>query len=307
MAIGSREKKIINASKISIAGNAVLSVLKISVGLFSGSMAVVADGVDSASDILTSLITYYTAHIVAKPPDKKYPYGYAKADTIATKALAFIIFFAGAQLAFSSISRLLFPVEEVMPQKIAVIVIILSIIVKYMLAFYLKKTGKEVDSAMLSANARNMFNDVVISFSVLVGLILTFIFEMPIIDKITALVVSVYIMVIAFRIFMETNREMMDGIEDEAIYKDIIDAVKSVDGASNPHRIRVRKLAHYYLIALDIEVDGKLLVDDAHTIGMEVEKSLKMIIPNIYDILIHVEPKGNVEPDEVFGVSEDNI
>ena len=114
-------------------------------------------------------------------------------------------------------------------------------------------------------------------------------------------------MVIAFRIFMETNREMMDGIEDEAIYKDIIDAVKSVDGASNPHRIRVRKLAHYYLIALDIEVDGKLLVDDAHTIGMEVEKSLKMIIPNIYDILIHVEPKGNVEPDEVFGVSEDNI
>lgn len=307
MAIGSREKKIINASKISIAGNAVLSVLKISVGLFSGSMAVVADGVDSASDILTSLITYYTAHIVAKPPDKKYPYGYAKADTIATKALAFIIFFAGAQLAFSSISRLLFPVEEVMPQKIAVIVIILSIIVKYMLAFYLKKTGKEVDSAMLSANARNMFNDVVISFSVLVGLILTFIFEMPIIDKITALVVSVYIMVIAFRIFMETNREMMDGIEDEGIYKDIIDAVKSVDGASNPHRIRVRKLAHYYLIALDIEVDGKLLVDDAHTIGMEVEKSLKIIIPNIYDILIHVEPKGNVEPDEVFGVSEDNI
>ncbi len=307
MSIGSRERKIIQASKISIFGNAVLSVLKITVGIISGSFAVVADGIDSASDIITSLITLFTAHIVGRPPDKKYPYGYAKADTIAAKAMAFIIFFAGAQLALSSANRLIFPVDEVVPDKIAIWVIILSIIVKYFLGFYLKKTGKTVSSAMLIANARNMMNDVVISFSVLTGLILTFIFEMPVIDKVTALAVSVYIMIIAFRIFMQTNREMMDGVDDEGIYKKIISAVKTVEGASNPHRIRVRKLAQYYLIALDIEVDGKLLLDEAHEIGVEVEESLKAVIPNIYDILIHVEPKGNIEPDEAFGISEKNI
>ena len=307
MSLGEREQEIIRVSRVAIAGNALLSALKITAGLLAGSLAVVADGVDSASDILTSLITLFTAHIVGRPPDKKYPYGYAKADTVATKALAFIIFFAGAQLALNSADRLIFPREEVMPQQLAVWAVVLSIVVKYLLAFYLRKTGKKVNSAMLIANARNMFNDVVISFSVLTGLILTFIFHMPMIDKLAALAVSVYIMIVAFRIFMQTNREMMDGIDDEGIYAKIIESVNAVKGASNPHRIRVRKLAHYYLIALDIEVDGKLILEDAHEIGMAVEESLKESIPNIYDILVHVEPRGNVEPDEVYGVSEDNI
>lgn len=307
MALGNREKKIIQASKVSIAGNAFLSVLKITVGLIAGSLAVVADGIDSASDIVTSLVTLFTAYIIAKPPDPKFPYGYNKADTIATKVLAFIIFFAGAQLAITSVSSLMNPTEGIIPGSIAIYIIIISIIGKLLLSMYLKKVGKSVQSAMLIANARNMKNDVVISLSVLVGLIFTFIFQLPIIDKITALGVSIYIMVIAFRIFMQTNVEMMDGIEDKEIYKKIIDAVKGVEGASNPHRIRVRKMAHLYLVALDVEIDGDRSLSDAHDIGVEVENKLKSAMPNIYDVLLHLEPKGNIEPDEAFGVSEKNI
>lgn len=307
MAIGKREKKIIRASQVSIAGNAILSVLKIVVGLIAGSLAVVADGVDSASDILTSLITLYTAHIIGRPPDKKFPYGYNKADTIATKVLAFIIFFAGAQLAISSTQSLLNPVEDLMPSMFAIYIILISIIGKLLLTRYLRSVGKSVESAMLIANARNMQNDVVISISVLVGLVFTFVFNMPIIDKITALLVSIYIMVIAFRIFMETNREMMDGVEDSEIYRKIIESVNKVDGATNPHRIRVRKMAHLYVIALDIEVDGQLSLSEAHEIAVCVENSLKASIPNIYDVLIHTEPMGNIEPDEVFGVSEKDL
>lgn len=307
MAIGSREKKIIHASRISIIGNATLSLLKVIVGLIAGSLAVVADGVDSASDILTSLITLYTAYIIGKPPDPKFPYGYSKADTIATKVLAFVIFFAGAQLAITSTNRLINPVDEVMPATFAIYIIVISIIGKLLLSRYLKKEGKSVNSAMLIANARNMKNDVVISISVLAGLIFTFIFQLPLIDKITALLVSVYIMVIAFRIFMQTNLEMMDGVEDSDIYKKIISASNAVEGATNPHRIRVRKMAHLYIIALDIEVNGQLTLDEAHDIATEVEKSLKSNIPNIYDVLVHTEPRGNIEPDEVFGVSEKDL
>lgn len=307
MAIGLREQKIIRASKVSIAGNAVLSLLKIAVGLFAGSLAVVADGVDSASDIVTSLITLFTAYIVARPPDPKFPYGYNKADTIATKALAFIIFFAGAQLAISSFGNFFNPVKDVMPDIFAIYIIIISILGKFILAWYLRKVGKHVDSPMLIANARNMQNDVIISVSVLVGLILTFVFEMPILDKISAFLVSIYIMFVAFRIFMQANLEMMDGMDNQEIYVKIIETVNQVEGANNPHRIRVRKMAHLYLIALDIEVDGDLTVNDAHKVGMEVEQALKSKIPNIYDILVHFEPKGNIEPDEAFGVSEENI
>lgn len=307
MALGNREKKIVFASKVSIGGNALLSVLKIVVGIIAGSLAVVADGIDSASDIITSLITLYTAHVVARPPDKKYPYGYLKADTIATKVLAFIIFFAGAQLAFSSVGKLIDNEVAVIPEKIAVYIIIVSIIGKLLLSVYLRKVGKEVESAMLIANARNMQNDVVISFSVLAGLIITFVLKMPIIDVITALLVSIYIMFIAFRIFMQTNRDLMDGVDDEEIYRKIVDQTNRVDGASNPHRIRVRKMAHLYLIALDIEVDGKISLEEAHELSAEVEKNIKQNIQNVYDVLVHVEPFGNCEIDEVFGVSEEHL
>jgi cation diffusion facilitator family transporter len=307
MALGAREKKIVFASKVSIGGNAFLSILKIVVGILAGSLAVIADGIDSASDIITSLITLYTAHIVAKPPDKKYPYGYLKADTIAAKVLAFIIFFAGAQLALSSVRKLFSDEVSVIPDSMAIYIIIISIVGKFLLSVYLRRVGKEVESAMLIANARNMQNDVVISLSVLTGLILTFIFKTPVIDEITALLVSVYIMFIAFRIFMQTNRDLMDGVDDEEIYKKIIDQVNHVNGVSNPHRIRVRKMAHLYLIALDIEVDGKLSIEKAHELSAEVEKNLKQNIQNVYDVLVHVEPVGNCEDDEVFGVSEDHL
>ena len=307
MALGTREKRIVFASKVSIGGNAFLSVLKIVVGIIAGSLAVIADGIDSASDIITSIITLYTAYIVAKPPDKRYPYGYFKADTIATKVLAFIIFFAGAQLALSSIRKLLSDELSVIPNNIAIYIIVISIIGKFLLSVYLRKVGKDVESAMLIANARNMQNDVIISFSVLLGLIFTFIFKMPIIDVITALLVSVYIMFVAFRIFMQTNRDLMDGIDDDDIYKKIISQVKSVNGATNPHRIRVRKMAHLYIIALDIEVDGNIKLDEAHELSKLVEKNIKQNIKNVYDVLVHVEPLGNTESDEVYGVSEDQL
>jgi divalent metal cation (Fe/Co/Zn/Cd) transporter len=100
MALGKREQKIVTASKVAVYGNAVLSVLKIVVDIMAGSLALVADGIDSASDVLTSVITLVTAHIIVRPPNHKYPLGYNKADTTASKILAFIILFAGASWPF---------------------------------------------------------------------------------------------------------------------------------------------------------------------------------------------------------------
>ena len=307
MAIQVREKKIIKASWIAIIGNAALSILKIIVGLMAGSFAVIADGIDSASDVLTSLITLFTAHIIGRPPDPKYPYGYNKADTVATKLLAFIIFFAGAQLAISTSERLFNPIESRIPDMIAIYVIVISIIGKFGLAFYLKKTGKSIDSQMLIANARNMQNDVVISISVLAGLVFTFILKMPIIDLITAFAVSIYIMFIAFRIFMQSNRDLMDGMDNPEIYQKIITCAKKVDGISNPHRIRVRKMAHQYLVALDVEIDGTLSLNEANALSHTVENKIKEVLPNVYDVLVHAEPTGNIEPNEAYGVSEDKL
>lgn len=299
----SREQKIIRASWLSIIVNATLSVLKIVVGLLAGSMAVVADGIDSAGDIITSLITLVTAKIISRPPNIRHPYGYDKADTVASKLLAFIIFFAGAQLAISTFNRLMSGEANAVPSFIAAVVVIISVVGKIVLARYLNRVGKKIDSAMLRANGRNMQNDVVISISVLLGLIFTYVFEMPILDTLTAFLVSIWIMFIAVKIIISSSRELMDGVDNPEIYKTVTDAVSLVPEALNPHRIRIRKMAQYYVIALDIEIDGSKSLDEAHRIGHLVEDNIKRSIPNVYDILVHLEPVGVDNTNEVFGVS----
>lgn len=302
-----RTQELKRASWIGIIGNAFLAILKIVIGFISGSLAVIGDGIDTLSDVLTYIITLFTTRIISKPPDCKFPYGYKKAETISTKVLSFIIFFAGAQLLISTASRLFSGEVREMPSIIAVYVTILSIIGKGILAAWQFKIGKRTNSAMIIANAKNMRNDILISASVLVGLFFTFMLDMPALDVVTAMFVSLWIMKVAFTIFRETNTEMMDGVTDTEIYYKIFKAVEQVDGAKNPHRIRVRKLADLFLVAMDIEVDSTISVFEAHEISRLVEVSLHNHIPNIYDVLIHIEPEGNIEENEVYGISESNI
>ncbi|MDZ7743668.1 MAG: cation diffusion facilitator family transporter [Bacteroidota bacterium] len=302
-----RENKIKQASWVSIIGNAVLSVLKIMIGFLANSMAVIADGIDSASDILASVVTLIAAKIISKPPDPEYPFGYIKADTIATKVLSFIIFFAGAQLAISSITLLIENETREIPTMIAIWVTLFSIAGKLSLAWYQRRIGIKTESSMLKANARNMQNDVLISGSVLLGLVFTLIFELPILDTLTALLVSVYIMYSAFKIFMEANLELMDGVDDKEVYNQIFKAVGEINGAHKPHRVRTRKMGKYYIIGIDIEVDGNISVNESHKIAQRVEDNIKKFVHNVYDVLVHIEPFGKDHEAEPFGVSEEHM
>jgi len=304
-----RTQAIIYASWVGIIGNAFLALCKIYIGFMAGSLAVIGDGIDSTSDIVTSFITLFTANIVARPPSPEYPYGYRRADTIATKVLSFVIFFAGAQLALNTLRRIFEPHPEVatLPELWAVYVTVFSVFAKMLLAFYQYKIGKKVKSAMLIANAKNMQNDVLISIAVLGGLFFSIYLELPEIDWLTALLVSIWIMKVAFEIFLESNTELMDGIKDKTVYYKVFQAVGEVEGAYNPHRTRIRQLGNLYVVELDIEVEASLNISDAHRIGHEVEQSIKHKLDNVYDVIIHLEPLGNIEEGERFGVSEKNI
>lgn len=301
-----RAKKIVRASWVAVIGNAFLAVLKIGVGLVSGSLAVLADGIDSASDVITSLITLVTGKIIDRKPNIKYPYGYSRADTVAAKFLSFVIFFAGLQLAVNSIGRIFLDETRDLPSIFAVYITLISIVGKFLLARYLMKRGKRLKSMMLVANGKNMQNDILISSSVLVGLGFTFFFKLPILDIVTALFVSVWIIKVSVDIFKKTNEELMDGYADPKIYQKIFNAVAEVPGAINPHKVRLRKQAYLFVIELDIEVDGNLSVKQGHDISMKVEHKIKERIKNVYDINIHIEPIGNIE-DEKFGVSIDDL
>ena len=299
-----RADRIALISWVAIAGNLVLALLKIVAGLSAGSLAVLGDGIDSTTDVVASGITLFAARIIAKPPDREHPYGHFRAETIATKTLSFIIFFVGAQLALSTVRRLVSGEHGDVPQIIALYAAGISIIGKIALTAVLLRSAKKLNSSMLRANGKNMQNDILISAGVLLGVLLTQVLRFPLLDSIVALVISLWIMRTAFSIFMESNLELMDGLGDQTVYPTIFKAVEEVSGAVNPHRTRVRRLGNVYFIDLDIEVDGGKTVTEAHRIAVQVEEMIKRRVDNVYDIMVHVEPRGNVELNERFGVTD---
>lgn len=302
-----RTRTLILSSWVSTIGNAILSISKITIGLLSGSLAVISDGIDSASDVVISLVMLFTSRIISRPPDRQYVYGYEKAESIATKVLSLVIFYAGLQMLISTIDNLFTFSTKHMPGLMAIYVTVFSIIGKLGLALYQYRQGKKVDSSLLMANAKNMRNDVIISVGVMLGLVFTFTLNLPILDTITGLIISLFIIRTAVKIFIESNVELMDGVHDTSVYNKIFEAVDRVPQASNPHRVRSRQMGNMYLIALDIEVNGDMTLNKAHEIANAVENSIKQSIENVYDIVVHVEPKGVHHPTEKFGINKEML
>lgn len=302
-----RLRNIAVVAWVAIGANAVLAVAKIVGGLVAGSLAVVGDGIDSFGDILSSTLTLVTTMIISRPPDERFPWGRQRADTVATKFLAFVVFFFGAQLAYSSFVSLWNHDPRPVPEALAFVVTGISILVKVALAVLLFWSGKQSNSGMMVANAKNMRSDVVISVVVLLGLIFTQVLGIGMIDLIFAFLVGLWILRTGVEIFMETNTELMDGLDDKTLYYQVFDAVAAIPGALNPHRTRIRKFANYYLIDIDIEVDPTLSVAQAHDISQQVEDLIKRRLKNVYDIMIHIEPAGRGEHAEKFGLKRDNL
>lgn len=303
----SKEKILLRASWVSTIGNAVLSLLKIAVGIAAGSLAVLGDGIDSATDVVISVVMIFTARLMTRPPSRKYAYGYGKAEGIATKILAMVVFVAGVQMLISSIEAIFSDVPREMPSRLAIYVTLFSIAGKLALAWHQFRQGRRINSPMLTANGRNMRNDVLISAGVLLGLFFTFVLEMPVLDAVTGFVISVFILKTGIEIFMDSTAELMDGVKDETIYNKIFEAVEVVPGVSNPHRVRSRLVNGMYEILLDIEADGEMTLCRAHELAEEVEREIKDRVDNVFDIFVHVEPKGKCHADERFGLDKNMV
>ncbi len=301
-----RTRLIVVASWTGIITNLVLAVLKITGGFVAESWAVIGDGIDTTADIATFIITLITIRIASRPPNSKYPYGYDRAETVATKFLAFIIFFAGAQLLFTTSQSLFRGEHHAIPSVLAIYVTVISIVGKLILAVWMHRQGQLADSPMLQASAKNMKADIILSVAVLISILLAVLMHLTYADTIMAILVSLWIMKIAFGIFMETSLELMDGVKDISLYKRVFEAVNQVKGAHNPHRARIRKMANMFVVDIDIEVDADLKVRHAHKIGELVEESIKQNVENIYDIMIHIEPLGNVEKEK-YGLTRKDV
>jgi len=294
------------ASITALIGNAVLAVAQILTGVYAGSLAVIGNGIDSSTDVIIAIMTLAVARIISRPADEDHPWGHGRAETVATALLSFVLFFAGTQLVINSGRDILFGAEREAPEMPALIVTLAVIAGKVLLAWSQYALGKKADSLMLKANAKNMSADVLLSAGVLAGLGLSMFFGIGVIDSWAALLVGLWVIKSALGIFLEVNTELMDGGSNRVFYKAVFDAVKSVDGAERPHRVRMRRIAGFWDIDIDIEVPPDKTVSEAHGIACRVEAAIKERVENVYDIVVHVEPAGDPEnaKNEGYGLNE---
>ena len=302
-----RARAIRAVAWVSVIANAVLSASKIFVGLQFESFAVLGDGLDSLADVVSSLLTVIAAAVLIRPPDTDHPYGHQRADTIASRVLSFIIFFTGAQLSYSTFMQFLAREPATVPGLPAIVVTVVSILGKLALALYLHAKGKGLESGMLKANAKNMRSDIVISLVVLLGLFFATYADLGIIDVITGFAVGLWIIKTAIEIFVDTNMELMDGMKDSGMYFKVFDAVERVEGACNPHRARIRRQGPWHIVELDVEVDPQITVAEGHEICQAVEDEIRASVPRVYDIMVHIEPLGNHEAHERWGLDRDSL
>ncbi|MBP5746895.1 MAG: hypothetical protein J6W63_00850, partial [Treponema sp.] len=144
---------------------------------------------------------------------------------------------------------------------------------------------------------------------ILVGLFLSEQFKLPILDPIIALLVGLWVIKNAAKLFLQVNFELMDGNADNSLYQKLFSAVSSVQGVHNPHKARIRKMASLFDIDLDIEVDPAMTVYDAHEKAEQVEEASREVIPEASDIQLHIEPLGSDshQREEKYGLKPDDM
>jgi len=300
-----RHEEIKKGAWIGILGNTVLAVLKILVGLLTGSYAILADGIDTSTDIFTSFVILLSSRISGKPPDETHPYGHERAETIASKIISFVMFYAGASLLVESVKRLVKQEFSLELTLTAFIVVGISVAGKTFLFLYKLSLGKRLKSSATISDALNMRNDIMISGTVLAGMVAMKTFGWWWLDSLLAIFVSIMILRTSFSVFYEAAYELMDGMKRTELdmYDDIFAVLERFPNVHNPHRVRIRKVGTRHFIEMDIEVDGKMSVKDAHELTVKIRKEMLKRRDDIEDVTIHVEPLGNVE-EEGFGLKK---
>jgi len=297
------EKSLKKITTFAVITNALLAFLKVLTGIIFNSMAILADGIDTSTDILTSSIVYFSTRFSSKPPDKLHPYGHHKIENISAKIISFIMFYAGVSLSIESIKRIITKDYHTIIGIIPLVITSISIFAKFLLFILEYRAGKKYNKQI--AEALNMRNDIMLSSLVFIGVFLNKI-GLPWMDPVVGLFMSLIIIKVSFEIFSENFYSLMDGIHpgEEWLYDVVFESCKQCEGVHNPHKVRIRKVGNKYDIDMDIEVDPNLTVEKAH----EITNCLKSKISDsldekLFDIVIHVEPIKN-EETEPYGLDE---
>lgn len=284
------EEKAIKTTYLSIFGNAGLAVVKGVAGYFGNSYAMIADAIESVSDIFSSLLVLFGLKYASRPADKNHPYGHGRAEPLVTFLVVGFLVTSAVIIAWQSIENIKTPHD--LPKPFTLIVLGIIIAIKETFYRIVKRRGEQTHSSSIKADAWHHRSDAITSLAAFIGISIALIlgkgYESA--DDWAALFASGIILYNSYLIFRPALGEIMD----EHLYDDIIIRIrnlsKEVAGVMDTEKCLVRKSGMKYLVDLHIIVDAGISVREGHVIAHNLKDHLLQEIIQIADVLIHVEP-----------------
>lgn len=282
-----RLKKTRQVFYITLALNMLVATGKLICGFWTGSLSMIADGFHSTLDSSSNILGITALTIAAKPPDANHPYGHRKSEALGAIAISFLMFFASYEVLSEAIKRLTDNNLHVAETTVAsYIVMVITIVINIFVTRYERGKAKELNNALLSADAAHTASDIWVSLTVITTLIANQL-HLPLLDLIGSIIIVFIILragygIIAVHLGYLMDEAVLDPTEVTAV-------VLSVPGVKGCHKIRSRGTKEHIFMDLHVQVDKNMSVEEAHEISFAVEDTLRKTYPGFVDILVHIE------------------
>lgn len=287
------ENTAIKTTYFSIAGNFLLALIKGLAGIFGNSYALVADAIESTTDIFSSFLVYLGLRYAQKPADENHPYGHGRIEPLTTFVVVGFLIIAATIIAYQAIQNMKTPHE--LPEVWTLYVLGGIIVWKEASYRFVLRKSKETHSSSLKADAWHHRSDAITSVAAFIGISIALImgegYEAA--DDWAALFASGFILYNSYKIFRPALGEIMDEDTHGDLEAEIRRIAITVEGVEDTEKCFIRKVGLKYLVDLHAEVDGNLTVKKGHEIAHDLKDALLEELPQIADVLIHIEP--NIE------------
>lgn len=286
-----KEKKF--AATLSILSNSALIILKLVAGIISGSIGIVSEAIHSGSDLLASVITYFSVSESSKPADEDHQFGHGKYEDFTSFIEGILIIFAAFYIIYESVQKIFCGKDCKIDANIGLPVMFFSVIVNILVSAYLFKTAKKTGSAALYADGEHLRTDIYSSLAVFIGLLCVKITGNIIFDPIIAIFVAMIIFVAGYKICETAKNSLLDTSLSKEENEKIVEVINSNlgEGIISLKSLRTRQAGLKKNIELTLIVQKDMHISTSHKLCDKIEAEIESSLKNT-DISIHLEPNG---------------
>ena len=285
----------IQSAGLSVFSNLFLTLLKLVVGLISGSISIIAESAHSGIDLLASLVAYYSVRVSDEPPDHKHPYGHSKIENLSGLIEGALIFVVSLWIIVEGIDRLRQP-RELSHLQIGIGIMFVSLILNLVVSRILFKVARQTHSIALEADASHLYSDVLTSGGVIVALILILLSEKLFgkalfwIDPVVSFFIALWILGIGFRVIKKSYPALLDQRAEpelEARVKKLIEDFCGEECAY--HKLRTRQAGAKIHLDFHLQFKPETSIEKAHQLSHQLKAELESKFPTA-EVIIHLEP-----------------